>query len=135
MNDWQAVQHAALAGGPRRVGVPGGFERLVTRDRDERVQFGIELVDALEQRRRNLDGRVLTLLETLGKLRQCLVVQCVGHGSLNDFRHEVETMFDRWRVLLEIIAVIGLSDLIRAEPLRNVERMRHRHDVVGRCLR
>ena len=45
------------------------------------------------------------------------------------------TRFDRRRIALDAVAVDGLGDLVRAQPLAHVERVRHRHDVAGRGAR
>jgi hypothetical protein len=61
-------------------------------------------------------------------------MQILAHGSLDDLGNEIQAITDSRRILLEMIAVIRLSDLIDAQPLSLIERVRHWHNVVRGCL-
>ena len=43
-----------------------------------------------------------------------------SHGSLDDLGHEVQPAFDSGCIFLEMLAVVGLRDLVRTQPLGDI---------------
>ena len=61
-------------------------------------------------------------------------VQILAHDLLDNFWYQIQAIADRRRIFLYAITIIGLGDLVRAQALGCVKRVRHRHDIVGRRL-
>ncbi|MNZ91194.1 hypothetical protein D3C78_1101690 [compost metagenome] len=70
MGDRRAEQGAVLAGGTARVGGGGLGQRLVGGDGDEAVELRVELGDARQQGRAQLDGGEVLGGQAAGDLRQ-----------------------------------------------------------------
>ena len=98
--------------------------------------FSVPLCDSMRSSKafgKSTDEKVAAL-ETGGELLSAFGDADPGSWSLDDLGHEIQAIADGRRVFLEMIAVIRLGDLIGAQPLSLIERVRHRHDVVGSRL-
>jgi hypothetical protein len=135
VHQWQPVQHAAIASGPRRVSALCRGQRPLSRDSYKRIQRFAMGFDAGEKCPGQLNGREVAAFKAGGELRQCLCVQFLAHTSLDNFGHEVKPTSRFRGILLHMIPIVHFCDLIRAQALRGVEGVRHRHDGGGIRLR
>ena len=77
--DGDAVHRSAvLTARHLRLGLLGGQHRLVAGDGDEGVDRGLDLVDALEKSRRDLDGRDLPRTQQRAQLGNRTMAEVVG---------------------------------------------------------
>ena len=82
VHDGQSIQDAGVALATQRVGALRGLKCRIGRNGDEGIEFGVVRPDPVEQRRCELDGREITVLEALRELRQAQCMKVLAAHSM-----------------------------------------------------
>ena len=82
MHERQPLENSLDALATPLVGPFGRLQRRIGRNRDKGVEFGVTRLDAVQQRRHELNRREFTVFEALRQLRQAPHVQVAATHSM-----------------------------------------------------
>ena len=129
VSDRGAQQGTAFTVGATCVSGLGLLQGKVFGEGDKTVELRIELGDTRQQGLGQLFGRKLFIGESAGDLGQSQLMHAGAFPLLDDFRNQIEAVFDRWCDGLISLAMIAFSHDVGTQALAGFQWVGQRLDT------